>query len=234
MGFFRRVVCIPLRYTFLLFTPILFVPTAAACCPRTKIFVSSEFFKSRYVVIGTVASETTELDSEGSMVAWDYQVKVLETYRGTRHRRLRIRAENDSGRFLMEKGQRYLIFARRFEGHLAVDNCGNSQLLSDADGAIDAIKQIFRSGPYGEIEVRVVDGQDGVAGVRFVARSATAAFSGATGDDGVVRLRVPPGKYALTAKSSKFLVVPYDLNEDDPDHFFVHTGGTVQFDYDLR
>jgi hypothetical protein len=232
-GFFRLLARLSSRAASLVFIGLLFVPTAAAFCPRIKIFVNNEFFKSRFVVTGTVMSERTELDTDGYIAAWDYRVKVEKTFRGSRQQVLKLRSENDSGRFLMEKAQKYLLFVRAFEGHLVIDNCGNSGLLSEGEDMIDVIKQISKAGPYGEIEARVSSVNE-VAGIRFVARSGNMTFSGVTNEAGWLRVRVPPGVYELTARSPRLLLISYDLNEDQPGHLVVHRGGSVQLDYDAQ
>jgi hypothetical protein len=210
------------------------LPTAVAFCPRMKIYVNNEFFKSRLVVVGQVLSETTEVDSAGFIDASDYQIKVLRTYRGSRRQIMSIRSENDSGRFPMQKGEKYLLFVRVFEGHFVIDSCGNSGLLSDAEDTIDVIKQMSKAGPYGEIEARVRNGMDDIAGVRFVLRSTKGVFSAVSGDDGWIHMRVPPGLYKLTVASARFRIDLFDLNEDQPDGLVVHRGGSVQLDYDAR
>jgi hypothetical protein len=218
---------------FFFFAPFLFLSPATSFCPRIKIYVNNEYFKSRFVVVGQVLSEKTELDGDGFLVLTDYQVKVLRTYRGSHQQILSIRSENDSGRFPMQKGQKYLLFVRAFEGHFVIDNCGNSGPLSDAEDTIDVIKQISKAGPYGEIDARVSSVNE-VAGIRFIARSGNMTFSGVTNKDGWLQLRVSPGVYKLTARSPKYLLTSYDLNEDQPGHLVVHRGGSVHLDYDAQ
>jgi hypothetical protein len=218
---------------FFFFAPFLFLSPAAAFCPRIKIYVNNEYFKSRFVVVGQVLSEKTELDGDGFLVLTDYRVKVLKTYRGSHQQTLIIRSENDSGRFPMQKGQKYLLFVRVFESHFVIDNCGNSGPLSDAEDTIDVIKQISKAGPYGEIEARVLSVNE-VAGIRFVARSGKIILAGVTDKDGWLHLRVPPGVYKLTARSPKYLLTSFDLNEDQPGHLVVHKGGSVQLDYNAE
>jgi hypothetical protein len=94
---------------------VLLASGAAAFCPRYKTAVNSEFFKSRFVVIGTVISERTEYDTDGFPVSWDYRVRVQKSYRGVRQEFLRIRSENDSGRFLRKKGRSTCYSSDRFK-----------------------------------------------------------------------------------------------------------------------
>jgi hypothetical protein len=218
---------------FLFVVSLLSPSLAAAFCPRIKTYANNEFFKSKFVVVGQVLSERTQVDGDGFLVLTDYQVKVLRTYRGSHRQFLQIRSENDTGRFPMQKGQEYLLFVRTFEGNFFIDNCGNSGHLSEAEDTIDVIKQIYKAGPYGEIEARV-SSMNEVSGIRFIARSRNMTFSGLTDEDGWFRVRVPPGVYKLTARSPKFLLISYDLNEDQPGHLVVHRGGSVQLDYDSQ
>jgi hypothetical protein len=206
--------------------------TTAAFCPRTKIFVNNEFFKSRFVVIGKVLSAQEETDPNGYLVATHYQVRVDKSYRGPKRIILRIVSENGSGRFPMEIGQKYLLFVRNLGSYLEISNCGNSRLLSDTGGAITAIEQIGNAAPFGEIDMSVALSQGSAAGIRFVARSGEKSFSAITDENGSAHLRVPPGRYEVSSNSTKLWIIPYDLNEDDPDHFVVHRGGCVQLDYD--
>lgn len=218
-----------------LFLALSLLPSpGAAYCPRIKIYANNEFFKSRFVVVGQVLSESTESDSDGFVAASDYRVKILRTYRGSPQQILSIRSENDSGRFPMQRGEKYLLFVRVFDSHFVINSCGNSGPLSEARDTMDAIKEISKAGPYGEIEARVRNGEDDVAGIRFVARSATRTYSATTGDDGWIHLRVPSGVYKLTSISERFRIELFDLNEDQPNRLVVSGGGSVQLDYDAH
>jgi hypothetical protein len=234
LGFFRAHSRLFRSAVFLFLILSLLPLPGAAYCPRIKIYANNEFFKSRFVVLGQVLSERIEPDSDGFVAASDYRVKILGTYRGSPQQILSIRSENDSGRFPMQKGEKYLLFVRAFESHWVIDSCGNSGPFSEAGNTIGAIKEISKAGPYGEIEARVRNGEDDVAGIRFTARSATRTFSATTGDDGWIHLRVPAGVYKLTSRSERFRIELFDLNEDRPNRLVVPGGGSVQLDYDAH
>ena len=121
-----------------------------AYCPRFQIAPNYEFFKSKFVVIGTVVSEQTKTDGEGFLASTTYLIKVEKTYRGIPPSFLKTYSENDSGRFEMDKGQTYLLFVGAVESHLVVNNCGNSGPRSEARtmAALEAIAKIAKSGPY--------------------------------------------------------------------------------------
>jgi len=207
---------------------------ALAFCPRIKIYVNNEFFKSRFVIVGEVLLEREQLDRDGFLDLTDYRVRVLRTYRGLPRQVLTIRSENDSGRFPMKKGQKYLLFVRTQGGHFFIDNCGNSGPLAEAHDTIEVIQRIYKSGPYGEIDAHVWNGQDDIAGIRLVARSAKGVFSRFTGGDGWIHLKVSPGVYRVSTSSARFRLELFDLNEDRPNHLVVHKGGCVQLDYDAK
>jgi hypothetical protein len=52
-----------------------------------------------------------------------------------------IRCENDSGRFPLEVGQRYLLFLSQDARDYFVDNCGASGALSDRRKLLRALEQ---------------------------------------------------------------------------------------------
>jgi hypothetical protein len=57
-----------------------------------------------------------------------------------------IRRENDSGRFPLELGQRYLLFLSRDARDYFVDNCGASRALSDRRKLLRALEQGLGTG----------------------------------------------------------------------------------------
>ena len=66
-------------------------------------------------------------DLDGDM----YTIKVEEVFRGKLPRTVELFSENSSGRFLMTVGAKYILFIYREHGRLMVDNCGNSDLLTE-------------------------------------------------------------------------------------------------------
>ena len=89
--------------------------------------VRREFGNSDAVVIGRLASDDSVLDSDGYLAAERYHVRVSEVFKGPRRPELELFNENSSGRFALETGVTYLLFAHRDEdGQFLVNNCGNS------------------------------------------------------------------------------------------------------------
>jgi hypothetical protein len=210
---------------------------ARAACPHPTPAPNSEFFKASVVVTGTVISEEVDLNPyDTSLIeGWLYHLRIERTLRGSPQEFITVYTENDNGRFPLKVGERYLLFVFRREDRMEIDGCGNSALLSEAGGAVRAIEEIKNAGPYGEIEGRVELGRggDGVRGIRIVARNARFRFSTVSGQDGWFQMRVPPGKYKLSARSRKFSLEFSEatLWYDDPDNFVVHRGSTSYFEY---
>jgi hypothetical protein len=57
-----------------------------------------------------------------------YSVQVDEVYRGHPGRSFEVFSENSSGRFPMQRSERYLLFISQDVDQLVVDRCGNSGL----------------------------------------------------------------------------------------------------------
>jgi len=214
---------------------LVLISSAAAYCPRFPIRPNSEFFKSKFVVIGTVVSEQTKNDREGFLESTTYLIRVEKTLRGNPGSFLKTYSANDSGRFEMDKGQTYLLFVKPSENHLVVDNCGNSGPRSEAlaKSALEAIAKIAKAGPYGEIEGHVAPGSGiDVTGVGVLAISGRKEFFAKIGKDGCFQMRVPAGNYRLKVESNGPAIVPYDLNIDNPDRFTIFPGSSAHFEYD--
>jgi hypothetical protein len=208
----------------------IFAQSMPAVCLEPHPKPNAEFFKSNFVFVGTVLSARAELDVDGFLAATDYSVRVEKIYRGPHRTRLTTYSENSSGRFPLDVGQRYLLFAYRDEeGHLTISNCGNSGLASDAEATIHAITLIPKAGPYADIEGRIVTESNAeVSGLKVIARSRRRTFATTSDGDGWFHLRVPPGKYSVETKSDKFYTNAYDLSYDDPYGFVVPRGGCAE------
>jgi hypothetical protein len=235
MAFCPRV--FPFTVTFLgVILDIVLTSTSAGVCPQPQPAPNAEFFKSESVFVGEVLSETPEV-VQGDVLpqGWFYQLRVEKTFRGPALKTLSVYTEDTNVRYPLKVGEKYLLFAHQDEGRLSIDSCGNSNKLSEAAGAIDAIEAIKHAGPYGEVEGRVQTKSAGVGipGVRVIARRGKSSYSTITVQDGWFKLRVPPGKYKLTIQSPTLFVEPQDFvyNYDDPDHFIVHRGSSAHFEY---
>ena len=120
-----------------------FADSASAVCLDGHPTVPAEYRHSYVVFIGTVIAESMVLPpdehfDDGKM----YTIKVDEIYHGSAVETLRLFSENDSGRFPMDVGTRYLLFAHRDHGQLIVDSCGNSEVLNDKSSALAAVRKL--------------------------------------------------------------------------------------------
>jgi len=80
-------------------------------------------------------------DLDGDM----YTIKVEEVFRGKLPRTVELFSENSSGRFLMTVGAKYILFIYREHGRLMVDNCGNSDLLTEGSATVAAVRKLSGS-----------------------------------------------------------------------------------------
>jgi hypothetical protein len=92
--------------------------------------VRSEFGKSLAVVTGTVAGERVTPEHKGRYEGMTYTLNLQDLFRGRVSPAFERFSENSSGRFPMIKGMEYLLFIYDYGDVLAVDNCGNSGLLT--------------------------------------------------------------------------------------------------------
>lgn len=106
-----------------------------AACPGGWPDVPTEFGKADQVVLGWVSEARTIIDSEDpyAIVATEFVVETLKTYKGEPRTTFTVYNSNDSGRFDMEFRHDYLLFLREWNGRWSVDNCGNSFDLERTD-----------------------------------------------------------------------------------------------------
>jgi hypothetical protein len=116
--------------------------------------VPEEFREARFVVLGRATHEqniSSAEDPDG--YDWTvYDVEILQAFKGTPPRTMRLLSENSSSRFPMEAGKTYLLFVSHMpmvesEGNDVlpqdfVDNCGNSDALDAAGAKLMAVKQL--------------------------------------------------------------------------------------------
>ena len=116
--------------------------TAAAVCLMSDYSVQAEYDRSAAVVTGHVISERPVSEAGGYYEGSVYTVKVATVYRGNMSGRIEIFSENSSGRFLMQRHERYVLFIYSETGRLMVDNCGNSGPLPGKAEVVRALKDI--------------------------------------------------------------------------------------------
>jgi hypothetical protein len=127
-------------------------PSLAVCLDEKgnsgyRIPVEAEIRDSAAVVTGEVIShhdlQEDRSDPAGT-TATVYRFLVDQTVKGLVERRIEIRSNNDSGRFLMSTGKMYALFLNRREGAFIVNSCGNSGLLEENPGILEPVAYSIR------------------------------------------------------------------------------------------
>jgi hypothetical protein len=119
--------------------------TAEAACLLNDYSVRSEFVKSLAVVTGTVVGERVTPEHKDRYEGVTYTVNLQDPFRGRASPTFELFSENSSGRFPMIKGMEYLLFIYDYKDVLAVDNCGNSGLLTERQKELDAVRDLARN-----------------------------------------------------------------------------------------
>ena len=157
-----------IRLTFpgLLLALVTFSPASYASCWNsgtgpTAIYrhpsVPAEFKNSALVIFGRVTSKRniSEPDDPEGYSSTIYTVQVLETFKGTPQRTIRLLSENTTARFAMDTGKTYLLFVSQSRStdmagqkrlpEAYVDNCGNSAVAKDAVSVIEAVRRLSKA-----------------------------------------------------------------------------------------
>lgn len=137
---------------FLLITVLLFVSGHLyAYCEGGKypnISVTEEITKSEYIVVGTVTSRRILVDPESDPKGYEaeiFQVKVESVIHGhppkyVTRQYLTIFNYNDSSRFPMRIGEKYLLFVSSGSDGFWINSCGNSDIFTNSRENLNKIK----------------------------------------------------------------------------------------------
>jgi hypothetical protein len=215
---------------------------AFAVCELPSPPVCAEFFHRDAIFAGTVIS--SQHRSEGEDPGWFYKLKVSRVFRGVLPPLVQVFTEDSSGRFDLEMHQSYLLFAYSTKPDgLEIEGCGNSMELAKAGKAIHLLEEVLsraKAGADGYLAGGVMrwDGgsNDPIAGVTISVYGDGVTHNAVTGKDGGFHIDLPVGKYVVTATSSEWSIVPYDLSFDAPDEVVIHSGGcaAVEFGADRK
>jgi len=123
------------------------IGTARADCSR-RTNVRTEFQQSDLVFIGKVTSakDLSPVPSDGSSLGTSYQLSVVEQFRGEPKNNVLVFSKNDSGRFEMPVGEKFLLFARFNPKSLVgpaywVYNCGFSGVARASPRALVMVRK---------------------------------------------------------------------------------------------
>lgn len=198
-------------------------------CFQPNPTVACQFLNSDAVFVGTVISERRVPGHGEEIDGWLYDLTVQELFRGPHTRTIEVYTGNDSGRFPLDVGKQYLLFASEFNGRFEIDYCGNSAFFSEAKDAIRELESL-RIPRDAEIEGRISfsgipESGTHITGVHVVVRGHGKTFR-ASGDlKGWFHLHVPPGKYSAEVQQiPHWNIAPYDLSYDDLKHFVARKG----------
>jgi hypothetical protein len=109
--------------------------------------VRDEVLASNAIVIGTVSKVLplkADLSDPNAVMAFAYTVKVSKRYKGTVPEFITLRAENDSGGFIMETGLTYILFLTKLSRYFSVDACGHSQELPKSNALLKQVQAELR------------------------------------------------------------------------------------------
>jgi hypothetical protein len=106
--------------------------------------VRDEYRSSDAVVLATVIRATVVPASRDYLEGTAYIVRVDETLKGKPPAQIRLFSENNSGRFPMRVGTRYLLFVDNLKRSV-IDNCGNSGAVSKRRHALSVVRSLGRN-----------------------------------------------------------------------------------------
>jgi hypothetical protein len=186
--------------------------------------VCAEYFRSDVVFVGKVISEKVLPEEQGFDGGWLYYLKVSKVYRGSIGKTIEIMTENNSGRYPLEKGRKYLLFACAGARGFEIIGCGNSGLLEESKDRIREIEGLA-SAIDSSIEINVQDGSE----ARLAIIGPEGRSESITDKEGRLWVSVPPGRYRVEMLDPEFM--PSDISYDQPDDLYLIKGQCAQIQY---
>ncbi len=123
-----------------------FAMPAFAKCPDGEWWsIEHEFRTAKTVFVGEMISEKLDEGVEGNNHWLDgtfYRLRVKQVLRGKPIRFIELYSENSSGRYRMERGTAYLVFASLCQGRYYAYAKGNTQLHATSKAALKSIKRL--------------------------------------------------------------------------------------------
>jgi hypothetical protein len=135
------------RYFLLVLLSLLLTGSAQAWC-ETHPSVEAETREAPLIFIGSLIGTTKVIDKDGFICGTFFQVRAKEMLKGAPVPTVELYCDNDSGRFEIDAGFEYLIFAHyeeHFDGvsgrHLTIDECGNYGALPKSGKTLAAVRK---------------------------------------------------------------------------------------------
>lgn len=202
---------------------------AAAVCPNPEPRICSQYFDEEAVFVGVCVSATEVRESgDGELIAgWKYLLKVERRFRGKKAKYVKAYSGNDSDRFPLEVGHKYLLFASRNQppkDELYLGFCGNNRdVTGNQDGYpdVEAVIAANKAGKPGNIR-----GSVGAPGVTVFIDGPRDKYRTVTDSDGWFSIDVKAGTYkvvpqALPGTRIRLVETTYDM----PSAVKVESGG---------
>jgi hypothetical protein len=115
---------------------------AAAVCVVATPTPQSEMASSEAVVIGHLATAQDLADkSTGLIEGTKYTVAVDEVLKGHFKQLPELYNENNSGRFVIDPGVRYLLFIEKVVPGAQINSCGNSGPLAEKQRVVAQLRK---------------------------------------------------------------------------------------------
>lgn len=205
------------------------VPRAMACML---------YFRTDAVFTGQVlsAKEVHGMeDGEDSLLGMLYTLKVLRSYRGAKMPTIQVFTNNDSSRFPLKQGEKYLLFATQEGDKLVIGYDQVSSELKDAKVPLKDLDTIMtrKPGQGGDVFVRVVSGPfsddtGGLAGVTVTIKGSAGSAESTSNAKGWLRVHVPAGTYAAVPMNPNYTFKSQDIGWQNSDSFTVPDGGCAE------
>ncbi|MFY9741271.1 MAG: hypothetical protein WA252_09395 [Candidatus Sulfotelmatobacter sp.] len=123
---------------------LLWSAVASAACVNGHPTVQNEYGFSTFVLIGkVVGSQAVPMSVDGYFLDGNtFKLVPVRVFKGNVKRSIVLFSENSSGRFPMQVGKKYLVFAYTDHGRLMINNCGSSNLVSRAKKAVATVAHL--------------------------------------------------------------------------------------------
>lgn len=219
--------------------------TAFGFCFAPHPSVACQFLNSDAVFTGKVIS-VRPVEDRGFTDGWYYQLSVIQLFRGPQKKVIEVYTGNDSGRYPLDLGKEYLLFAsveydEPNKSELSIGGCDDNAPLAEAGKLISEIEKM-RIPLDGIIEGFValqyvpnnyVPNKKGVPGIKVSINGKSGRYRLVTDQEGWFRLHVPPGQYSIKIESTPARKVEaFDLNYGGkPELFSVDAGKCAGFEF---
>ena len=141
-----------LIYGFVLFLFCWQVAHAVCLDPKTfisgyKVPLKNEIVSSQSIVVGKVIEKIDLYEDKSypqDITANLYTISIKQILKGSVEKTIKIKSENDSGRYIMDVDEEHLLFLTKEHQYFSVDSCGNSSILPEGNETLKKVKLYFK------------------------------------------------------------------------------------------